>query len=268
MGDLAYCRWREPALLLHSGVGAARGRRSFRGAGSLRPDRAGRRSRRPGCSAFGGCGSALARVGAGRDDPRGRFSTRDRPYRRRHPAGEDSRQRLVDHHGRGMDARGGQDGAAAVAARTARAAGMDPGGRLSGRRPLSARPRSARTGHPLAARVGPDASRDRAHPDRHPPRSARASDQWPSPAIEAGRERGGTSRRRRRVVGVASGLAALLDPRFGESVCIGPPKGAKLSGARRRRNVGVSEFQRNFRGRPVILPAGRSRRGAGIRDGA
>jgi hypothetical protein len=67
---------------------------------------------------------------------------------------------------------------------------------------------------------------------------------------------------------VASGLVALLDPRFGESVCIGPPKGAKLSGAPRRRNAGVSEFQRNFRSRPVILPAGRFRRGAGIRDGA
>src|ERR1700739_2305240 len=167
-----------------------------------------------------------------------------------------------------MDARGGQDGAAAVVARTARAAGMDPGGRLAGGRPLSARPRSARTGHPFTAGVGPDASRDRAHPDRHPPRSARASDQWPSPAITAGRERGGTSRRRRRVVGVASGLADRLDLRFGESVCIGPPKGAKLSGARRRRNAGVSEFQRNFRSRPVILPAGRSRRGAGNRDGA
>src|ERR1700751_2033324 len=68
--DLAYCRWGEPAFLLHSGVGAARDRRSLRGAGGFRPDRAGRGSQgkwSSGCSAFGGGGSALAGLGAGRD---------------------------------------------------------------------------------------------------------------------------------------------------------------------------------------------------------
>ncbi len=115
--DLAYCRWREPALLLHSGVGAARGRRSLRGAGGLRPDRLGRRSGGAGCPAFGGGGPAVARLGAGRDDPRGGSGARDQPHRRRHPLGEDGGYPFVDHPCRRMDPRRGQDGAPAVAAR-------------------------------------------------------------------------------------------------------------------------------------------------------
>ena len=42
-----------------------------------------------------------------------------------------------------------------------------------GGRPLSAGSGSARAGHPFAAGVGPDAGRDRAHPDRHPRRLGR-----------------------------------------------------------------------------------------------
>ena len=45
---------------------------------------------------------------------------------------------FVVHHRRPMDAWRGQDGALALAARAARTAGLDPGGREPGGRPLSA----------------------------------------------------------------------------------------------------------------------------------
>jgi hypothetical protein len=68
-----------------------------------------------------------------------------------------------------------------------------------------------------------------------------------------------------RCIGVKRGAGTCV---FGGSVCVSPPMGAKLSGARNGRNVGVSAFHRNFGCPPVILPAGRSRAEAGTRDGA
>ncbi len=69
---------------------------------------------------------------------------------------------------RRLDPRCGQDGAAAVAARTARAAGLGAGGGHARGGPLSAGPGPARARHPFAARVGADAGRDRTDSDRHP----------------------------------------------------------------------------------------------------
>ncbi|KAZ80993.1 DNA topoisomerase 1 [Mycobacterium tuberculosis M1438] len=82
----------------------------------------------------------------------------------------------VVRHRRRVDARCGQDRAPAMAARAARAEGLDSGGRQPGGRPLFAGPGSTRAGHPFSAGVGADEGRDCAHPDRYPGDPTSAAD--------------------------------------------------------------------------------------------
>ena len=66
---------------------------------------------------------------------------------------------------------------------------------------------------------------------------------------------------------MAPGLAGLSGPGFADRlqpVCAGPPEGAKLSGARRRRNADASpEFHRNFGAGLSFFLQGGPARGAG-----
>ena len=79
----------------------------------------------------------------------------------------------------------GQDGAAAVAARTAGAAGLDAGGGHPRGGPLSARPGPARPGHAFAACLGADAGGDSPDVDRHQGAASGAADQWPHDGYRA-----------------------------------------------------------------------------------
>ena len=164
---LAYCRLREPAVVLLGRVGAARGRR---------PDRDPRRTRP------GGAGRVRERIAA-------RLSVVvDRLWRAEalaemiaeaglqpEIARTDENTPLVRtavdprlvHIAARLDPRRGQDRAAAVAARTPRTAGLDAGGRHARGRPVPAGPGPARPRHAFAARVGDDAGRDSPDADRH-----------------------------------------------------------------------------------------------------
>ena len=204
---LAYCRFREPAVVLLGRVGAASGRR---------PDRD---SRRPG---------QVVLVGS-QDDQGARLSVVvDRLWRAEALAEmivdaglqpEIARTeentplvrtavdpRLVPSRATGPAAPSRP--CRAMAARPARAAGLDARRRQPGGRSLPARPGSARPGYPFAACLGPDAGRDSANAHRHPRRPARAADQRPTTAIAPGRERGGTSGKRRGVLAMAPHLRA------------------------------------------------------------
>ena len=213
-GHLAYCRWREPAFLLHSGVGAARGRRSFRGAGGVRADR---------------------QVGASVNVAGARLSVVvDQPWRASALAEMIREAGLVPEIGRTDEdtplVRTAVDASLTrMAAEWTRGAVKTvPPRWLPGPRELRAwtlaagNPEGehyllaldpARAGHPLAAGVGSDERRDRAHPDRHPRRSAGAADQRAPQAIAPGRERGGAARRRRGVIAVAASLARRRRPK-------------------------------------------------------
>ena len=125
-----------------------------------------------------------------------------------------------------LDAGRGQDRAPAVAARPAGTAGLDAGRRHARGRPVSARPGPARPRHAFAARIGDDAGRDSPDADRHARVPSGAADQWPTTAIAPGRERGGTSGQRRSVCAMAPHLATRAG---GGPVCVGWPRGAKLS---------------------------------------
>ena len=107
---------------------------------------------------------------------------------------------------RSVDARSGQDSAAAMATRTARAAGLDAGGGYARIGPISVGPRPARSRHPFAACLGPDAGRDSTNSHWNQGCPSGTADQRSSAAIAPGRERGGTSGRRGGVLALAPGL--------------------------------------------------------------
>ena len=166
-------------------------------------------------------------AGAGRDDRRRRAAAPRSPAPRRTPrwCAPPSTSRLVAIAAR-LDPWRGQDGAAAVAAGPAGAAGLDAGGRRPRGRPLSAGSGPARPRHAFAAGVGVDEGGDRTDSDRHQRGPAGVADQRPPTAIAPGRERGGTAGRRRGVVQPGRGSDGLAS---GGPVCVGPSEGAKLS---------------------------------------
>ncbi len=151
----------------------------------------------------------MARRGARRDDRRGRPAARDRPHRREHPAGA--------HRGGPAAGRRSPRDWTRGAVKTVPPQWL-PGPRelrawtLAAGTPEADRyllgPGPARPRHPCAACVGADAGGDRTDFDRHQGRASGAADQRPPTAIAPGRERGGTSGRRRGVLALAPDLTA------------------------------------------------------------
>ncbi len=130
---------------------------------------------------------------------RGRSAAGDRPHRREHPAGAHHGGPAAAGHCPRLDPWGGQDRAAAVAARSPRIEGLDAGVRHPRSRPLLAGPGPARSRHACGAGVGDDAGGDSPDVDRHQRVASGAPDQWATTAIAPGRERRGTPWQRRSV---------------------------------------------------------------------